>query len=150
MRTAPTTRRLAVVAVSALALGGLAACGDDDDGNGSAASFCDDVTTVDEAFSTLDEDISDPSQFGEIFSEVEASLAGIDPPGESADDWDTLTEALAAVVDVVEDVDFEDPEALAALGEELEGLEERFGDVEAASDRIEAFTEEECGVDLGD
>jgi hypothetical protein len=149
MRTTLLNRRIALAAAAALALGGLAACGDDD-GGGSAASFCDDVTSVDEAFATLEEDVSDPSQFSAIFGEVQSSLDAIDPPSEIADDWDTLTEALGAVVEVVEDIDFEDPEALASLGEELDGLEERFGDVEAAGDRIQEFTEEECGVELGD
>ncbi len=142
-------RRIALVATAALALGGLAACGDDDGGS-SASSFCDDVTEVDEAFSTLDEDIEDPSQLSTIFTEVQASLDAIDPPSEIAEDWGTLTSALGEVVDVVEDIDFEDPEALASLGEELADLEERFGDVEAAGDRIQEYASEECGIELGE
>lgn len=149
MRTL-TNRRIALAAAAVLALGGMAACSDDDGGGGSAASFCDDVTKVDEAFNTLDDDISDPSQLGEIFGEVQASLDAIDPPDAIADDWDTLTSALSEVVDVVEDIDFEDPAALASLGEELAGLEERFGDVEAAGDRIQEFASAECGIELGE
>ena len=85
-----------------------------------------------------------------MFGEVRSALDGIDPPSEIADDWDTLIEGIDAVIEVFEGVDFEDPEALLALQDEFAEVEESFGDVEGASERIEEYVSEECGIELGE
>lgn len=149
MRTHLTNRRLAMAAAVILALGAMAACGDDD-GQGTAASFCDQIAGVDEAFDSIDDDVDDPTQLGSIFGEVEDALDSIDPPSEIADDWNTLTDVIGEVVDAVEDVDFEDPAALATLGEEFAELETRFADLEESTERIEVYADEECDIQLGE
>src|SRR5690606_22612812 len=78
-----------------------AACGDD--GGGSSEAFCDGANALNERFGTIE----DPEAFGEA---LEASRQ-LDPPDEIADDWNAWLEAFGRI----EDVDPDDPEALAAL-----------------------------------
>jgi hypothetical protein len=125
----PTLARrvLGLVAVPAL-LVGLAACGDDDDSAG--GDFCDQTDALNETMEGIDEPTSE--QFGEALDR----LRSIDPPEAIADDWNQVIEALEGIEDI--DLENPDPEALAALENE---------DVQAASDRVDEYMAEECGIE---
>jgi hypothetical protein len=124
----PTLARrvLGLVAVPAL-LVGLAACGDDDSAGG---DFCDQTDALNETMEGIDEPTSE--QFGEALDR----LRSIDPPEAIADDWNQVIEALEGIEDI--DLENPDPEALAALENE---------DVQAASDRVDEYMAEECGIE---
>jgi hypothetical protein len=115
----------------------VAGCGGDDDddgggGNGSTASgdsatesFCEDFRNYDQQFN------DDPEASEE---EVVAAIRSLEPPEEIKDDFDTLLEGL----DQLQSVDTDDPEAAAALQEEMAQYTE-------ASTNIQTFVDENCG-----
>lgn len=129
----------------ALALAGLAvvatACGGGG-GGGSAESFCDDAEGLNERFEALDDmDMPDAS----TFAEVRDALDELTPPDEIADDYNTVKDAISRFTEVFEDFDPENPDM--AILEELQGLEEEMGNLEAASANVEAYLNDECGID---
>jgi hypothetical protein len=120
-------RALGLALVPALALA-VAACGDDGDETGTAASFCEQAGELTERIGELE----DPSS--EEFGEAISDLRDIEPPEEIADDWDRAIEAFEAIAgldneDIDEDVlaQFDDPEFAAA------------------GDRVDEYLAEECG-----
>ena len=127
-RPIPLLRRaLGLAAVPALLLTA-AACSDSDDGGDDAASFCDRFRELDERYSGLD----DPTD--EDFTDAISEISELDPPAEIEDDWNTMIEAFRSFADI----DVSDPEALADVD---------FTEAEAASDRVDSFLSEECGID---
>jgi hypothetical protein len=123
-----TRRLLGLALVPALALTA-AACGDDDDETGTAASFCEQAGELSERVGEMD----DPSS--EDFSQAVSDLRDIEPPEEIAEDWDRALDAF---------------EAIAGLGDEEidEDLLAQLDDPElaAAGDRVDEYLTEECGV----
>jgi hypothetical protein len=123
-----TRRVVGLAVVPALALTA-AACGDDDDETGTAASFCEQAGEVTERIGEL----SDPTS--EEFRQAISDLRDIEPPEEIAEDWDRALEAF---------------EAFAGLGDDEidEDVIAQFDDPEfaAAGDRVDAYMTEECGV----
>jgi hypothetical protein len=119
-------RMVGLAAVPALLLTA-AACGDDDDSAGGGASFCDAANDMNDRFDTIDDPTSD--EFGEALD----AIRSLDPPAEIAEDWETMVGAF----ENLSDVDLEDPEALANLD---------IGELEAASERVSTYMEEECGI----
>lgn len=127
-RSIPLLRRaLGLAAVPAL-LVTAAACGDSDGGGGDTASFCDRFQELDERYSGID----DPTD--EDFTDAIDEIAELDPPAEIEDDWNTMIEAFRSFADI----DVSDPEALADVD---------FTEAEAASDRVDSYLSEECGID---
>lgn len=120
-------RLLGVVAAPALLLA--AACGDDGGGGGSAEAFCDKMDALDERFENVD-----PTS--ENFGEALVAVRELDPPAEIADDWAMMLDAF----EQLSEIDFSDPEAMAAFEEEFDTDE-----YEQASERIDNFQNEECG-----
>jgi hypothetical protein len=114
--------RLAVLAASPTLLTATA-CGGDDGSAGDLREFCDQATALDERFSDT-EDVTS-SDFGEA---IEA-FTELEPPDEIADEWDTMLGSFqgSAAIDPA------DPEVVE--------------ETRAASDRVNTFMEEECGLD---
>ena len=123
-------RVLGLTAVPALLLTA-AACGDDDDSAG--GSFCDQARSVEERF----DEIQDPTT--EEFGAALDAIRDMDPPAEIADDWNTMVSAL----DVFNDIDLENPDPNALAEFEAEAAE-----MEAASERVSTYMQEECGFAL--
>jgi hypothetical protein len=89
---------------------------------------------VESALSNLAD--ADPS-VAEAFQQVAAELRDIQPPDAIASDW----EALAAGVDeLAAAFDITDSDSLAAL-------EAAEGDLTKASDNVEAYLRDECGIE---
>ena len=130
MRSArsPLARRVVGLAAAPALLVGLAACGDDDEGAG--GNFCDQARSLDSAFN----DIEDPTSAD--FSEAIDRIREMDPPAEIAEEWDQLVSSL----DVIDDIDLEnpDPEALAEFDTEA---------TQEASDRVDEYMKDECGLE---
>jgi hypothetical protein len=123
--TRPTrrlSRRAALAAAPALLLPA-AACGGDDGSAGDVSEFCDKATALDERFrDTEDVTSSDVGEAIEAFTELE-------PPDEIAEEWDTMLGSFQGSASI----DPTDPEVVE--------------ETRAASDEVNAFMEEECGVD---
>lgn len=122
-RTRPTRlpSRLAVLAAAPTLLVVAAACGGDD-GAGDVSRFCDQATALDERFSDT-EDVTS-TDFGEA---IEA-FTELDPPEEIAEAWDTMLGSFQGSADL----DPTDPEVVE--------------EISAASAKVNAFMEEECGL----
>jgi hypothetical protein len=130
MHTTRTTHRLrrmlGLAAVPALVFA-MAACGDDDEssgesgsgGGGDSSSFCEDARALQE--SAADVDSSDVDAVGDAMT----AMQNLDPPAEIAEDWELLF----------------NPGELS-IGENGELPE----DYEAASERVTAYMEDECGL----
>lgn len=165
-------RRLGALAFSALLAAGLAACGDDDGGDGDALE---DVDATDEGDGGGDDEEPDLGELGlegecEVFAEAALAFSGAfgggdsdadfgtladamqafadDAPDEIADDLEVLADAYREFDDALGDVDlsdpnaFTDPEVQAALAE----AGEVFNDPEVveANENVTAFTEANC------
>lgn len=151
-------------ALGTLALLGvlLAGCGDDggsgsgdaaapasseDGGSASAVAFCARAEGLEERLAGLD---SSGGPTPELFEEVSDAFGELaaDAPDEIRADLETLAAALAALAEVFEEVDPEDPESLAVLEEEAARLEEEGKRLEEAGSNVEAYLREECGIDF--
>lgn len=115
-------RLLGLAAVPTLLLTAAACGGDDDDSAGSSGSFCEKARQLDEEFADSESDDG---------PDMEAALAAfsdLDPPAEIADEWDTMLGAIQGG-------DAFDPNDTEAMAE-----------FEAASEKVNTYMEEECGI----
>jgi hypothetical protein len=116
---------------------------EDDGGDGEASDeFCGMAETFAEEENLDELDFEDPD-------DVEIAVGLLEEfrdaaPDDVAEDIDLLVEAFGAIVEVLND-NPDDPEAQA---EAFAELEEEFADVEQATERVEEFTREACGVDI--
>ena len=123
MPTTRSTSRLSGLAATTALLLAAAACGGDDGRTAEVSEFCDQATALDEQFSDTDDvTSSDVGEAIEAFTELE-------PPGEIAEEWDTMLGSFQGSASV----DPTDPEVVEEMRD--------------ASDEVNAFMEEECGVD---
>jgi hypothetical protein len=123
------------------------ACGDDDGGGGSASDWCDVATQVqdqDQVFEDMD--FTNPETIEEAFTSSRDLLddAVGEAPDEIRDDVETVRDGFATLVDELEAVDFDFMQLDTAVLDEI-GVE-----VQEASDRIAAYSEEECGIESDD
>lgn len=146
-----TTRWIALLLALTLVA---AACGGDDDGGtfaggggggeGDLEAFCDfaqQQEDLDQAVNGGEVNIFEPDEFRGAFDELfELTEQAADiAPEEIRADFELVRDGLSDVRSQLEDVDYD----ITAINEE------DFADTEeqnAASDRIEAFIEEECGI----
>jgi hypothetical protein len=138
----------------------LTACGGDGGSGGSAAGsstaeseaagssaaggsdeFCTQAADIDKrvesALSDLEGD--DPS-VADAFQQVSEELRGIEPPEAIASDWEALAGGLDRMAAAFADFDITDPDSLAAL-------EAAEGDLTSASDNVETYLRDECGIE---
>jgi hypothetical protein len=136
-----------------------AGCGGDDDDDASAAGFCERARVFDEQFQEIEdqfegEEVPTPDVFVDAGNAIE-ELAD-DAPGSIEDDLRTVADGVREIADVLEDIDVDlsdpaalrDPanaEAFQELGERMESLNQ---EVEGASNRVESYLADECGIDV--
>jgi hypothetical protein len=140
-------------AVTITATIGLAGCGGSGSGD-SSASYCDRATGAKTAFEANggDELPDDPAELEAQFTAVTSSISALADvaPDDLADDFNSVVEAYDAVTSGLESVDYDfvdflaDPDLVATV-EVLDSAE-----FEATTDRIDEFTEAECGFRLDD
>jgi hypothetical protein len=142
----------------------VAGCGGDDDddtaasgGGGSSSSFCDRAKTVDERFAALEDSFSgDEVPSGDVFKQAADTISDLadGAPKEIKDDLETVADGVRQIADVFDDIDLSDPQALAdpdnaqALQEMGDRMEAVGTKVEDASNRVEAYLKDECGIDI--
>lgn len=135
-------RVLPLLFVSALAL---AACGDDDGGSASVDAWCDLSRELDSGETPLDDEatMTDPDSAREAFEEFNEILddASDAAPDEISDDFETLRDGFREFEDAFADADYNFMDLDMSV---FEGLE---AEMDEASDAIDQFNEEECGIE---
>jgi hypothetical protein len=139
----------------------LTACGGSDDENASSESsassssaaettaeqtdseFCTEASGVIDQVNSSFTGATDPSTFPQAFQEAADSIRGIEPPAELEADWTTFGDGIQRIAEAAQ-VDFNDPEAVAAFQQEVAGLQQEFG---PAFDNVGTYLSEECGID---
>lgn len=189
-RSTPLARRAAAGALTlALAVVGVAACGDDDStsaedttttaseettttgasdddattttgedttttagSSGSGGGFCGDIATFDSQLDTVDElyDSDDPEDIALGFGSVLPAMQAVDAPLPIEDDWSTMVSAFEGLARALESIDYSADDVDAQFEAVSEALEEEFGDIDEAAERVEAFVLSECDLELGD
>lgn len=140
-------------ALAALALvAGVAGCGDE--GGGGAASgsgdkeaFCELASSQElEGFESLDE--FDPTEAADN-AELDRALDELTDtaPTVIRDDVRTVAEGVRELVQVLSEIDTSDPDALEALTERAEELESMQAEMQRATENVNRYLEEECGID---
>jgi hypothetical protein len=107
------------------------------------SEFCQDL----QEFSDEVEGLADvsSSDFASGYRQLADSMGDLEVPDEISDDWDQLSEAIDGVADAVEGASQEDITSGAAF----EGLEEELGNLEGVGQRVDEFTQSECGFSIG-
>jgi hypothetical protein len=104
-----------------------------------AADFCDRAAGIDDRVDAAVTDLGDDSSVPDAFRRLTAELRAIEPPAAIADDWDTMAAGLERMTDALADVDITDPSS-------LEALDDAEGDLSTASDHVDAYLRDECGI----
>ncbi|MEM7141378.1 MAG: hypothetical protein AAF548_10130 [Actinomycetota bacterium] len=145
-----TMARTRSIVISVLALVVLAtACGDDGGSAAGGRSFCEIAQEQDARSGDLDMLSATPEQLeSDLNALLELTDAGIAaaPNDSIRADLQTLRDGQAAIVGVLADADYRigsvDPAAFEASADEAA--------MDAAEERVEAYTSSECGVDNSD
>jgi hypothetical protein len=112
----------------------------DDDGGEASGDFCDEASAIAVDESINDIDIDDPAAVALALERMDA-WAG-EAPDDVAEDIREVNASFEEMVELIGNADLQDdPEALA----QFEAVQDRG---RAASDRVEDFVQEACGVDL--
>jgi hypothetical protein len=159
MRPDPCRTGAGLVGLSCVVL--LAACGGTDGGStadapatgasvstspadGSAAAgddeFCTRAAGLDERVDTALSESADDASLPGAFRQLAEELRAIAAPDAIADDWTTMHTGLDRMADALSDADLTDPDS-------LEALDAAEGDLDGASDRVQTYLREECGID---
>jgi hypothetical protein len=146
-------RTITMATLATLAATALVACGGDDEA-ASGGDFCAVVAefkaNVDAGDAVFDADEPTSEQLEQVFGSMAESVdAMVDAaPDEIRDDAEFVGETMSKFLSVFSDADYdvmkiaEDPD-FPALSDAMESDE-----MNAAQDRISAYTKEECGIDL--
>ena len=143
------------MALAALALvAGVAGCGDDGGagdaaggGGGDKEAFCELASSQElEGFESLDD--FDPTEAADN-AELDRALDELTDtaPTVIRDDVRTVAEGVRELVKVLSEIDTSDPDALDALTERAEELESMQAEMERATENVNRYLEEECGID---
>lgn len=146
-----TPRRARLLSVPLVALVALAACGDDESGSGSTEEWCsltDEADVISGVFDNFEDTATDPAAIETAMTEVEDFLGEVRAaaPSEIADDVDTLADGTQMLVDALAEANYNLLDAdLSFLGDDALGDE-----MDAAGDRIDEYSLEECGRVFGE
>ena len=133
---------------------------DDDDGSGDGSSppavasgledFCQTAVAARDEVTDLEASLAaDFSNAPQAYASAHEALSDIDPPDEIAADWATMTELIGDIADALANVDGGDGTAILATFDTPE-MQARSAAAEEASNRIDDYISEQCGVDLTD
>lgn len=123
-----------------------------DSGAAAGGDFCAQIGALYEEIEQLDDlDPTDLVGIGELFQSALDVMQEIDVPGELSGAWQEITGLYELYLGVLDSVDTTDDEAVAAAMEAAgEDLAAASAAAQTATDEIEAYGEQECGVSLGD
>lgn len=151
-------KALRTVAAITLAAGLLVACGDDDtstSGGASGGDFCTQVKSFKTQSDAVDlifqADAPDAEALKAAFAAISPMIDSLraSAPAEIKADLELVTGVQTQLIDVFEQYDYD----LAAVAASPEFANLQTGNaaaVEAAGDRLDAWSQAECGVTIGD
>jgi hypothetical protein len=107
---------------------------------GGADEFCTRAAQLDQRVESALSDLEgeDPS-VKEAFQQLADELRAMDPPDAIASDWDALAGGVDQLATAFAEFDITDPDSLAALEEAEDKLT-------TASDNVETYLRDECGI----
>jgi hypothetical protein len=136
-------------ASSASATTGSDASGSDASGSGTAepadatgaADFCDQAAGIDDRVDAAlsDAEGDDPS-VADAFRQIAEELRGIEAPAAISADWQAMSGGLDRMAEAFTGLDITDSDSLAAL-------DAAEGDLSSASENVEGYLHDECGID---
>lgn len=135
-----TSKRWMMVPVLLVAM---TACGGGDEG-ASTEAWCDLAQDFENDLDGLDSmDVTDPDSVRAAFEEAQAAIddAADAAPDEIKDAVETTQDGFAELAGALEDVDYN------FLDLDMSVIEDLDAEMEAASDEIDTFNEEECGIE---
>ena len=109
---------------------------------GSAGSdFCAEAAAMDQRVDSALSDVegADPS-VPDAFRQISEELRAMEPPAAIASDWEALAGGLDRMAEAFSDFDITDADSVAAL-------EAAEGDLSTASENVETYLREECGIE---
>jgi hypothetical protein len=134
----------------------LAGCGGGDSQTGAAASpatstsaetpapsgdadFCGKAAGIDDRVDAAVSNLENDPSVEDAFRQLTAELRAIEAPPSIAADWEAMAGGLERMADAFADVDITDLSTLDAL-------DDAEGDLSAASDRVQTYLRDECGI----
>ena len=117
--------------------------------------FCADLADLEETMEQLASDMQnsgvadDAQAIADLFDNAADELDAVTPPDDMETDWELAIEGLRAFADAYRQVDVDDPDSFDEFQKELDAMEDEGEEAQAAIDRISAYAEESCGIDLG-
>ena len=146
-------RSISLIAGAVLATTLIVSCGDDDkSGASSTGDYCAKIATYVAKSDELDSVFTgtpDPAKIEDAFTTMQAMVTDLksDAPAEIKADVTTMSTAIDSVVKIFSQYDWDlvalasAPE-FATLQQDLQGA-----DMTAASDRLQAFSQDTCGIE---
>jgi hypothetical protein len=104
-----------------------------------AADFCSQAAGVDERVDSALADVQGDPSLTDAFHEMADDLRGIEAPAAIASDWNAMVAGLDRMADAFGQVDVTDLDS-------LEALDQAEGDLTTASDNVDQFLSDECGI----
>jgi hypothetical protein len=86
-----------------------------------------------------------PAELPQIFRDAAQEIRTLEAPEELAADWNALADGAEQIATTLQEIDLADPNALTTLQERLAPLEQ---ELSQASDNVEQYLVEECGLGL--
>jgi hypothetical protein len=114
-------------------------------GGQSDSEFCTQAADVlDQVEATLTGN-SDPSTIPTVLQAAADQIRAIEAPAELESDWTTFADGIEKVAAAAQ-VDFNDPNAVAAFQQQVAQLQQESG---AAFANVQTYLTDECGIDTG-
>lgn len=115
---------------------------------GGLEGFCRQAVEARNAIIGLQGSETAPTDAPDLYAAAYDILAEVEPPETLVEDWAAVTALVQAAADALADIDVTDQDAVdeAFAGAELTELG---ADAAEASDRIDNYLRDECGVELG-
>ena len=154
------------LAVLAIGLGALTACGGNSGNSNDAASssssettsssaessapaadseFCTQAQALVQALeSAFSDESTDPQSVAQQFQQTADAMRTLDPPSEISGDWETLAGGLEQFADAFSQFDPNDPAKASAFEQQTGQLQ---GQLTTAGANVEKYLNEQCGID---
>lgn len=116
----------------------------------SGGGFCGDIARFDAQLDEVDDiyGSDDPEDIARAFASILEPMLAVDAPLPIRDDWATMVDAFQSLARALEGIDFSADDVDAQFEAVGEALEDEFGEIDDAADRVEAFVLSECDIDL--
>jgi hypothetical protein len=110
-------------------------------GNASDSEFCTRAADIDQRVEDgLDKLDDDDSSVADAFRQLAEELRGVDAPAAISAEVTAMADGLDRMAEAFDGIDITDPETLTAL-------DDAEGNLSEASDKVDAFLSDECGIE---